>query len=98
LVIGCVDTKHGRIVIKLRSDVAPKHVERIKQLAREGSYDNVPIYWRMPGFAQTDAAARGDGYANLPAEFSNVPFRRGTAGCCGTRTIRTRQLAIFHHV
>ena len=37
-----IDTKYGRIVIKLRNDIAPKHVERIKLLAREKYYDNVP--------------------------------------------------------
>src|SRR6185437_16093718 len=39
-----IDTKYGRIVIKLRNDLAPKHVERIKQLAREGFYNNVPFH------------------------------------------------------
>ena len=78
-----IDTKHGRIVIKLRNDLAPKHVERIKQLAREKYYDNVPFHRVITGFmAQTGDGARGDGtggskYPNLPAEFSNVPFKRG---------------------
>jgi len=39
-----IDTKYGRIVIKLRNDIAPKHVERIKLLAREKYYDNVPFH------------------------------------------------------
>lgn len=81
-----IDTKHGRIVIKLRNDLAPKHVERIKQLAREKYYDNVPFHRVIAGFmAQTGDGARGDGtggskYPNLPAEFSNVPFKRGIVG------------------
>jgi peptidylprolyl isomerase len=81
-----VDTKHGQIVIKLRPDLAPKHVERIKQLAREGYYNNVPFHRVIDGFmAQTGDGARGDGtggskYPNLPAEFSNVPFKRGIVG------------------
>ena len=54
-----IDTKHGRIVIKLRNDLAPKHAERIKQLAREKYYDNVPFHRVIAGFmAQT-----GDGAA-----------------------------------
>src|SRR5438874_8413946 len=52
-----VDTTKGRIVFKLRSDLAPQHAERIKQLAREGYYNNVPFHRVMDGFmAQT-----GDG-------------------------------------
>jgi len=49
-----VDTTKGRIVIKLRSDLAPKHAERLKQLARDGFYNNVPFHRVMDGFmAQT---------------------------------------------
>src|SRR5258706_10058476 len=52
-----IDTTKGRIVFKLRTDLAPKHAERIKQLAREGYYNNVPFHRVMDGFmAQT-----GDG-------------------------------------
>jgi peptidylprolyl isomerase len=81
-----IDTKHGRIAIKLRPDLAPKHVERIKQLAREGYYNNVPFHRVIAGFmAQTGDGARGDGtggskYPNLPAEFTNTPFKRGVVG------------------
>src|SRR6266849_4848431 len=81
-----IDTKYGRIVVKLRNDIAPKHAERIKQLAREKYYDNVPFHRVISGFmAQTGDGARGDGtggskYPNLPAEFSNVPFKRGIVG------------------
>jgi peptidylprolyl isomerase len=81
-----IDTKYGRIVVKLRDDIAPKHAERIKQLAREKFYDNVPFHRVIAGFmAQTGDGARGDGsggskYPNLPAEFSNVPFKRGIVG------------------
>ena len=81
-----IDTKHGRIVVKLRPDLAPKHVERIKQLAREGYYNNVPFHRVISGFmAQTGDGTRGDGtggskYPNLPAEFSKTPFKRGVVG------------------
>jgi peptidylprolyl isomerase len=81
-----IDTKYGRIIIKLRPDIAPKHVERIKQLARDKFYDNVPFHRVIAGFmAQTGDGQRGDGtggskYPNLPAEFSNVPFKRGIVG------------------
>src|SRR5215813_11958338 len=81
-----LETPHGRIVIKLRNDVAPKHAERIKQLAREKYYDNVPFHRVIEGFmAQTGDGQRGDGtggskYPDLPAEFSKVPFKRGIVG------------------
>jgi peptidylprolyl isomerase len=76
-----IDTKYGRVVIKLRNDIAPKHVERIKLLAREKYYDNVPFHRVIAGFmAQTGDGTGGSKYPNLPAEFSNVPFKRGTVG------------------
>ena len=81
-----IDTKYGRIVIKLRNDIAPKHAERIKQLTRDGFYNNVPFHRVIAGFmAQTGDGQNGDGtggskYPNLPAEFSAVPFKRGIVG------------------
>jgi peptidylprolyl isomerase len=81
-----LDTKYGRVVIKLRTDLAPKHAERLKLLAREKFYDNVPFHRVIDGFmAQTGDGQHGDGtggskYPNLPAEFSNVPFKRGIIG------------------
>src|SRR5271168_95542 len=81
-----LDTSTGRIVIKLRSDIAPKHAERLKQLAREHFYDNVPFHRVIDGFmAQTGDGQHGNGtggskYPNVPAEFSKVPFERGTVG------------------
>src|SRR6201989_2474032 len=81
-----IDTTKGRIVIKLRTDLAPKHAERIKQLAREGFYDNVPFHRVMDGFmAQTGDGQNFNGtggskYPNLKQEFSSTPFKRGTVG------------------
>ena len=81
-----LDTKFGRVVIKLRADLAPKHAERIKTLAREKFYDNVPFHRVMAGFmAQTGDGQNGNGtggskYPDLPAEFSKVPFKRGIVG------------------
>jgi peptidylprolyl isomerase len=85
-----IDTNKGRIVIKLRSDLAPKHAERIKTLAREKYYDNVPFHRVIAGFmAQTGDGQNKNGtggskYPNLPAEFSNVPFKRGIVGMART--------------
>lgn len=81
-----LDTTYGRIVIALRPDLAPKHVERLKLLAREGFYNNVPFHRVIDGFmAQTGDGQFGNGtggskYPNLPAEFSAAPFVRGTVG------------------
>ena len=81
-----IDTTKGRIVIKLRTDIAPQHAERIKQLAREGFYNNVPFHRVMDGFmAQTGDGQNFNGtggskYPNLKAEFSSVPFKRGIVG------------------
>jgi len=81
-----IDTTKGRIVIKLRTDIAPKHAERIKQLAREGFYNNVPFHRVMDGFmAQTGDGQNFNGtggskYPNLKQEFSSVHFKRGIVG------------------
>jgi peptidylprolyl isomerase len=85
-----IDTKYGRIIIKLRTDIAPKHAERIKLLAREGFYNNVPFHRVIAGFmAQTGDGQYGNGtggskYSPLRAEFSNVPFKRGVVGMART--------------
>jgi peptidylprolyl isomerase len=86
-----IDTKYGRIVVKLRPDLAPKHVERIKTLARDKFYDNVPFHRVIANFmAQTGDGERGDGtggskYPNLPAEFTSTPFVRGMVGMARSR-------------
>ena len=83
-------TTQGPVVVKLRTDVAPRHAERLKQLARDKFYDNVPFHRVIPGFmAQTGDGANGDGtggskYPNLKSEFSQVPFRRGVVGMART--------------
>ena len=81
-----VDTTKGRIVIKLRPDLAPQHAERLKQLARDGFYNNVPFHRVMEGFmAQTGDGQNFNGtghskYPNLPPEFTATPFKRGVVG------------------
>jgi peptidylprolyl isomerase len=81
-----IDTSKGQIVVKLRNDIAPQHAERIKTLAREHFYDNVPFHRVIDGFmAQTGDGQNHNGtggskYPNLAAEFSQVPFKRGIVG------------------
>jgi peptidylprolyl isomerase len=96
-----LETPHGRVVIKLRPDIAPKHAERIKLLAREKYYDNVPFHRVIDGFmAQTGDGQRGDGtggskYPDLPAEFSNVPFKRGVVGMARTQNPNSANSQFF---
>ncbi|MEO1650292.1 MAG: peptidylprolyl isomerase [Pseudomonadota bacterium] len=78
-----------KVVIRLRPDLAPKHVERAKKLASEGFYDGIVFHRVIPGFmAQTgDPTGTGRGgskYPDLPAEFTNAPFKRGTVGAART--------------
>lgn len=81
-----IDTTQGRIIIKLRNDIAPQHAARLKQLTREGFYNGVPFHRVIAGFmAQTGDGQNGNGtggskYPDLKAEFSNVPFKQGTVG------------------
>jgi cyclophilin family peptidyl-prolyl cis-trans isomerase len=78
-----LDLKDGPVKIKLRPDLAPNHVERIKTLAGSGFYDGVVFHRVIPGFmAQTgDPTGTGSGGSDLPdlkAEFSSEKHKRGT--------------------
>ena len=80
-----LDLKDGRVVIRLRPDLAPKHVEQIKALTKQGFYDGIVFHRVIEGFmAQTgDPTGTGMGGSklpNIPAEFTQTPFRRGTLG------------------
>jgi len=80
-----LDTKDGRVTIKLRPDLAPKHVERIEKLAKEHFYDGIVFHRVIEGFmAQagdpTGTGLNGSRYLDLKAEFSQEPFKRGTLG------------------
>jgi cyclophilin family peptidyl-prolyl cis-trans isomerase len=91
-----IELKDGPVEIEMLPEVAPKHVERIKALARAGEYDNVAFHRVIDGFmAQTGDVANADmedgwnpgragtggsAHPNLPAEFSKLPFDRGAVG------------------
>ena len=80
-----LDLKQGRVVIQLLPDVAPLHVARIKQLCRQGFYDNTPFHRVIEGFMAQGGDPTGSGMGgsklpNLPPEFSQRHFVRGVCG------------------
>ena len=84
-----METTKGRVVIELRPDLAPGHVERIKTLTRQGFYDGLLFHRVIDGFmAQTgDPTGTGRGGSELPdlkAEFNSMPHVRGTVSMART--------------
>jgi peptidylprolyl isomerase len=85
-----LDIKPGRVVIQLRPDIAPGHVERIKTLTRRGFYDDTPFHRVIEGFmAQggdpTGTGTGGSDLGDIAAEFSReAKFERGTCGMART--------------
>jgi peptidylprolyl isomerase len=79
-----MELAHGRVVIQMLPEVAPKHVARIKDLTREGFYDGLVFHRVIDGFmAQTGdptGTGRGGSGQKLEAEFSAEPYLRGTVG------------------
>ena len=81
--------KNGKVVIRLRPDWAPKHVEQIEALVKKGFYDGLVFHRVIPGFmAQTgDPTGTGGGGSDLPnlkAEFNKTHFKRGVLGMART--------------
>ena len=95
-----IELKTGKVVIKLRPDLAPKHVERIKELAGKGFYNGVKFHRVIEGFmAQTgDPTGTGMGGSDLPdlkAEFTDTPFKRGTVAAARTSEPDTANSQFF---
>ncbi len=85
-----MELEHGTVLIELLPDLAPKHVEQIKTLTRQGFYDGIVFHRVIDGFmAQTgDPTGTGRGGSDLPdipAEFSAEPFERGVVGMARTQ-------------
>ena len=90
LTLDCGDGNGGDVVIKLRNDVAPNHVARITELAKEGFYDGVVFHRVIPGFMAQGGDPTGTGMSgsdkpNLKQEFSNVPHTRGVCSMARTQ-------------
>ena len=93
-------TSKGTIRIRLMHDMAPKHAERLKTLSQEGFYDGVVFHRVLAGFmAQTgDPTGTGTGgssYPDLKAEFSAMPFKRGTIGMARSQSPNSANSQFF---
>jgi peptidylprolyl isomerase len=80
-----IELKTGKVLIRLRPDLAPKHVERAKVLAKQGFYNGLKFHRVIDGFMAQTGDPNGDGSGgstlpDLPAEFKAVPFKRGSVG------------------
>ena len=103
--------KDGSVVIELLPDIAPKHAERMKTLARAGAYDNVVFHRVIEGFmAQSGdvengnaakdfnlrrAGTGGSDLPDLPAEFSRIPHDRGTLGAARSQNPNSANSQFF---
>src|SRR5581483_7678886 len=78
-----LDVPAGRVVIELKPELAPNHVARIKELARQGFYDGIAFHRVIDGFMAQTGDPRGDGTGGsgrkLKAEFNKAKHVRGTA-------------------
>ena len=79
-----LDLDYGRVTIKLRPDLAPAHVARIKELVREGFYNGLKFHRVIDGFMAQTGCPKGTGTGGsgqkIEAEFTDTPFERGTVG------------------
>lgn len=90
----------GNVLIELLPDVAPKHVARIKELAKAGFYDGIVFHRVIPGFmAQTGdptgTGTGGSGKGNVMAEFNKKPFVRGTVGAARSQNPNSADSQFF---
>ena len=90
LTLDCGDGKGGDVVIKLRPDLAPGHVERITELVGEGFYDGVKFHRVIPGFMAQGGCPNGTGMGgsskpDLKAEFNAEPHVRGVCSMARTQ-------------
>ncbi len=106
-----ITLKDGEVVIELLNDIAPKHCERMRALARAKAYDNVCFHRVIDGFmAQTGDVANGNmekdfnlrragtggsEHPDLPAEFSGIPHDRGTIGAARSQNPNSANSQFF---
>ena len=106
--VAVIETDYGRIVVELYPNLAPQMVERFKRLAAEGFYNGTTFHRIDPdlGIIQggdplskdNDPSNDGTGsspYQNLPAEFSDVPYERGTVGAARAQSVDSANCQFF---
>ena len=95
-----IDLKDGRVTIRLRPDLAPKHVEQIKALVARKFYDGIVFHRVIAGFMAQTGDPKGNGTGgsdlpNIPAEFSQTPFKRGTLGMARSQSPNSANSRFF---
>jgi peptidylprolyl isomerase len=94
-----LDLEYGRVVIKLRPDLAPKHVARIKELARKGFYDGIVFHRVIEGFMAQTGDPKGNGTGgsgqNIPAEFNSGKHVRGAVSMARSANINSADSQFF---
>jgi peptidylprolyl isomerase len=95
-----IELKSGKVLIGLRPDLAPKHVERIKMLTKEGFYNNIKFHRVITGFMAQTGDPKGTGmggskYPDLPAEFTPEPYVRGTIGAARSQSPNSANSQFF---
>lgn len=95
-----IDLKDGRVTIRLRPDLAPKHVEQIKALVARKFYDGVVFHRVIAGFMAQTGDPKGNGAGgsdlpNIPAEFTPTPFKRGTLGMARSQSPNSANSQFF---
>ena len=95
-----LETTQGRVVIALRPDLAPKHVERLKLLAREHFYDGIVFHRVIDGFMAQVGCPHGTGtggseHPNLQAEFNAEPHVRGVCSMARSQSPNSANSQFF---
>ena len=95
-----LDTKDGRVTIRLRPDLAPKHVEQIKALTKRGFYDGIVFHRVIDGFMAQTGDPKGDGTGgsdlpNIPAEFTPTPYKVGSVGMARSQSPNSANSQFF---
>jgi peptidylprolyl isomerase len=95
-----IELKTGRVLVRLRPDLAPKHVERVKLLAKEGFYNGLKFHRVIDGFMAQTGDPQGTGvggskYPDLAAEFTREVYKRGSVGAARTPDPNTGNSQFF---
>ena len=94
-----LDLEYGRVVIRMRPDLAPQHVKRIKELVRDGFYDGTVFHRVIEGFMAQGGDPKGNGTGGsgvkIPAEISNARFTRGTVGMARSQSFDSADSQFF---